>query len=103
MKYAIEGKLVEQRIEEGTGEELYNQIQKEKKALIKEGKIKKQKILNEISEEEIPFNIPKSWKWVRISDIFKHNTGKAQNANSEKKVNCQGLLQLLICIGIDLI
>ena len=66
---AIQGKLVEQRPEEGTGEELYQQIQAEKKRLIQEGKIKKEKPLPEIAEDEVPFEIPESWKWVQIRDI----------------------------------
>ena len=68
LQYAIQGKLVEQRPEEGTGEELYRQIQAEKHRLIKEGKIKKEKPLLEIAEDEIPFEIPESWKWVRLND-----------------------------------
>lgn len=70
LQYAIQGKLVEQRKEEGTAEELYKKIQEEKEKLIKEGKIKKQKKLPEITEDEIPFDIPKSWKWVRFIDIM---------------------------------
>ena len=70
LQYAIQGKLVEQRAEEGTGEELYRQIQTEKQRLIKEGKIKKEKPLAEIAEDEIPFDIPESWKWVRLSDVI---------------------------------
>ena len=69
LQYAIQGKLVEQKPEEGTGEELYRQIQAEKQRLIKEGKIKKEKPLAEIAEEEIPFDIPESWKWVRWGDL----------------------------------
>jgi len=69
LQLAIQGKLVEQRPEEGTGEELYQQIQAEKQRLIKEGKIKKEKPLPEISEDEIPFDIPESWKWVRLKSI----------------------------------
>ena len=69
LQYAIQGKLVEQRPEEGTGEQLYQKIQKEKQKLIKEGKIKKEKPLEEIKEDEIPFDIPESWKWVRLSDV----------------------------------
>ena len=69
LQYAIQGKLVEQRPEEGTGEELYQQIQTEKKRLIKEGKIKKEKPLPEIAEDEIPFDIPGSWKWVRWGEL----------------------------------
>ena len=70
LQYAIQGKLVEQRSEEGTGEELYRQIQTEKQRLIKEGKIKKEKPLAEISEDEVPFEIPESWKWCRLSDVI---------------------------------
>ena len=69
LQMAIQGKLVEQRPEEGTGEELYKQIQAEKQALIKAGKIKKEKPLPEIKEDEIPFEIPESWKWVRLSSV----------------------------------
>ena len=69
LQYAIQGKLVEQRPEEGTGEELYRQIQTEKQRLIQEGKIKKEKPLAEIVEEEIPFDIPTNWKWCRLRDI----------------------------------
>ena len=69
LQMAIQGKLVEQRPEEGTGEELYRQIQAEKQRLIKEGKIKKEKPLPEIAEGEIPFDIPESWKWCRFGSI----------------------------------
>lgn len=69
LQYAIQGKLVEQRPEEGTAEELYKAIQEEKQKLIKEGKIKKEKLLAEITENEIPFDIPESWKWVRVNEI----------------------------------
>lgn len=74
LQYAIQGKLVEQRPEEGTGEELYQQVQAEKQRLIKEKKIKKEKTLAEITEGEIPFDIPDSWKWVKLGDC----TGYAQ-------------------------
>ena len=69
LQMAIQGKLVDQRPEEGTGEELYRQIQDEKQRLIKSGKIKKEKPLPEIAEDEIPFEIPESWKWVRWGDL----------------------------------
>ena len=69
LQFAIQGKLVEQRSEEGTGEELFQQIQAEKQALIKAGKIKKEKPLPEITEDEIPFDIPENWEWVRFKDI----------------------------------
>src|SRR5699024_6007880 len=70
LQYAIQGKLVEQRKEEGTAEELYEQIQKEKERLIEEGTIRRQQKLSEITENEIPFEIPETWKWVRIGDVL---------------------------------
>ena len=66
---AIQGKLTEQLPSDGTAEELYQQIQTEKQALISAGKIKKEKPLKEIEEDEIPFEIPESWKWVRWGDL----------------------------------
>ncbi|MCH4191590.1 MAG: restriction endonuclease subunit S [Butyrivibrio sp.] len=75
LQAAIQGKLVEQRTEEGTGEELYAKIQEEKDELIKQGKIKKEKALPEITDEEIPFDIPENWKWVRIGEIGELSTG----------------------------
>ncbi len=66
---AIRGKLTEQLESDGTAEELYQQIQAEKQALIKEGKIKKEKLLPPIKPDEIPFEIPSNWKWVRLQAI----------------------------------
>lgn len=70
LQQAIQGKLVEQRAEEGTGKELYKVIQDEKQKLIQEGKLKKQKALPEITEDEIPFEIPETWKWAKCGDIL---------------------------------
>ena len=75
LQYAVQGKLVEQRAEEGTAEELYKKIQAEKQKLILEKKIKKEKPLPEIKAEEIPFDIPESWKWVRLGEIGFTNIG----------------------------
>lgn len=85
LQLAIQGKLVEQRPEEGTGEELYQQIQAEKKRLIQEGKIKKERPLPEIAEDEVPFEIPEGWKWAYLGELFLHNTGKAQNSSGSNK------------------
>ena len=84
LQMAIQGKLVEQRSEEGTGEELYQQIQAEKQKLIKEGKIKKEKPLPEISEDEIPFDIPESWKWVRLRSLGTFSSGKTPTMGESK-------------------
>lgn len=70
LQLAMQGKLVEQRPEEGTGDELYKEIQAEKKRLIKEGKIKKGKLLQPVSEESMPFDIPMTWKWVHLESVI---------------------------------
>lgn len=82
LQMAMQGKLVEQRPEEGTADELYEQIVAEKAKLIKEGKIKKEKPLPEITEDEIPFEIPSSWKWVRLSQA-----GFTQTGNTPSKTH----------------
>ena len=66
---AIQGKLTEQLPTDGNAEDLYQQIQAEKAQLIKDKKIKKEKPLPEITADEIPFEIPENWKWVRWGDI----------------------------------
>lgn len=66
----IQGKLTEQLPEDGTAEELYQQIQQEKLALEKAGKIKKSKPLPPISDEEKPFDIPENWKWVKLGNVI---------------------------------
>ncbi|MCQ1534033.1 restriction endonuclease subunit S [Mitsuokella jalaludinii] len=69
LQYAIEGKLVPQRKEEGTAKDLLVKIRAEKAQLIKEKKIKKTKPLPAITDDEKPFDIPDSWEWARFGDI----------------------------------
>lgn len=76
LQYAIQGKLVEQRPEEGTAEDLYEQIKEEKNKLIKEGKIKKEKALAKITEEEVYFDIPDTWKWVKLGEVITLQSGQ---------------------------
>ena len=85
LQEAMQGKLVPQIAAEGNAKDLLEEIKKEKAKLIKEGKIKKEKPLPEISEDEIPFDIPENWCWCRFGDIFQHNTGKTQNSSVETK------------------
>ena len=92
LQYAIEGKLVPQDEAEGTAEVLLEQIQKEKQKLYEENKLKKkdlehstifkgednkyyEKIGKNVTciDEEIPFEIPKNWRWVRVKDIVQVN------------------------------
>ena len=75
LKLAIQGKLVEQRHEEGTGEDLFNLTQEEKQQLIEEGKIKKEKTLPAIEDIEIPFEIPSTWKWCKFGQLISLTSG----------------------------
>ncbi len=73
---AVRGKLVPQKPEEGTGEELYAQIQVEKTRFLTEGKFKKRNDSPKLNDDEIPFQVPQSWKWVRLSDITNFSIGR---------------------------
>ena len=87
LQLAIQGRLVEQRPEEGTAQELYQQIQSEKQRLIKEGKIKKEKPLPEITEDEKPFEIPESWMWVSVGSVSVNiQYGSSQKSATSGKV-----------------
>lgn len=69
LELAIQGKLVEQDASEEPTSELLKSAQAEKEQLIKEKKIKKEKALPGIGDDEIPFEIPESWEWVRLGAI----------------------------------
>ena len=71
LQLAIQGKLVEQSPDDIPASVLLEEIRKEKEQLIKEKKIKKEKPLPEIVEEEKLFELPKGWEWVRLNDIYK--------------------------------
>ena len=66
---AIQGKLTEQLPEDGTAEELYQQIQTEKNRLSKIGKTYREKGIKVISDNDIPYDIPDTWRWVRLGDL----------------------------------
>lgn len=84
----IHGKLTQQLPEDGDADDLYAHIQDEKAKLIKEGKIKKEKSFPEISDDEIPFDIPENWKWVRLASIISLQSGQdlsTSDYNNEAK------------------
>ena len=95
LQEAVQGKLVPQDPNDEPASVLLEKIADEKKKLIKEGKIKKQKPLPEITEDEIPFDIPDSWEWCYVGDLFDHNTGKAMNS-SAKQGNKKGSVRRFI-------
>lgn len=94
LQEAIQGKLVPQIAEEGTAQELLEQIRQEKQKLVKEGKLKKSILTDSVIykgddnkywekkennvvciDDEIPFVIPNSWNWCRLKDIGRTETG----------------------------
>ena len=71
LQEAIMGRLVPQDPNDEPASVLLDKIREEKKRLVKEGKLKKKDLVETpINEDEIPFEIPESWEWVRIKDIF---------------------------------
>lgn len=76
LQAAISGRLTDQRPEDGTAEELLEQIAAERAALAKAKKLQKQKALQPVTEETQPFMLPPSWKWVRFQDVNQFRIGK---------------------------
>ena len=69
LQAAMQGKLTEQLKTDSSVDELLKKIAEEKAKLIAEGKIKKEKPLKEITEDEIPFEIPENWRWTKLGLI----------------------------------
>jgi len=107
LQEAIQGKLVPQLAEEGTAQELLEQIKAEKEKLVKEGKLKKSALNNTVIfrgddnkyyelidnspvciDEFLPFQIPETWTWCKVKDLLEIQTGasfKKEQANANKK------------------
>ncbi|EOJ5999948.1 restriction endonuclease subunit S [Cronobacter sakazakii] len=77
LELAVRGKLVPQDPNDEPASELLKRIAAEKAELVKQGKIKKQKPLPEIREEEKPFELPEGWEWVRLSEAFYLEMGQS--------------------------
>ena len=75
LQEAVEGRLVPQNPDDEPAAVLLQRIRAEKARLIQEGKIKKQKPLPPITDEEKPFPIPASWEWVRLGEVILENMG----------------------------
>ncbi|WP_289130592.1 restriction endonuclease subunit S [uncultured Clostridium sp.] len=87
LQYAIQGKLVEQNPSDEAASVLLEKLKAEKEKLINEKKIKKEKQLPEISEEEKYFEIPQNWKWVRLNDICSYiQRGKSPKYSEVKEI-----------------
>lgn len=87
LQYAIQGKLVPQDSTDEPASVLLAKIKAEKESLIKQGKIKKEKPLAPITDDEKPFDIPDNWEWVRLGDICDYiHRGKSPKYGEEKKL-----------------
>jgi type I restriction enzyme S subunit len=73
LQYAVQGKLVEQNKDDELADVLLEKIKAEKEQLIKEKKIKREKPLPEITDEEKSFDIPDGWEWVRLGEVVQIN------------------------------
>ena len=82
LQYAMEGKLVAQDPQDEPASELLKRIKEEKERLIKDGKIKKEKSLPTITQDEIPYELPQGWELVRLGDVVNYgSTGTVDNNN----------------------
>ena len=85
LQLAVMGKLVPQDPNDEPASELLKRIQTEKAKLITDGKIKKDKPLAEISDEEKPFELPVGWEWARLIDIIKISSGDGLTSDQMDK------------------
>lgn len=86
LQAAMEGKLTEQKAEDGDARGLLRAIREEKEKLVKEKKGKREKPLAPITDEEIPFDIPENWVWCRLGEISTYASPKSKiNAKEADK------------------
>ena len=69
LSIAMQGKLVKQNENDEPASVLLEKIKNEKAELLKQGKLKKEKPLPPINKEEVPYELPKSWQWVRLGEV----------------------------------
>ena len=79
LQLAMQGKLVPQNPSDESASELLKRIQSEKERLIKEGKIKKDKSLTELTADDLPFDIPETWAWTKLGCVCQLLDGEKRN------------------------
>ena len=87
LQEAVQGKLISQDPKDESASELLKKIKVEKEKLIKEGKIKKGKELPSISEDEIPYEIPKGWEWCNLDNLGDTQTGTTPSTSNSNYFN----------------
>ncbi|MHC5225373.1 restriction endonuclease subunit S [Ignatzschineria sp. LJL83] len=101
LQSAIEGKLTKQLSEDGDARELLAEIEAEKARLVEEKIIRKEKPLPAITEEEIPFEIPENWVWVRLGEIT-YNRGQKTPTNQFTYIDISSINNKKQILGEDL-
>ena len=100
LQEAVQGKLVEQDPNDEPAAELLKRIREEKERLIKEKKIKKEKPLPPISPEEIPYELPKGWEWVRFGDITINRDSERVPLSREEREKRKGIYDYYGASGV---
>ena len=85
LSLAMQGKLVPQDPSDQSARELLKEIEAEKSRLVKDGKIKASKPLPEIKPDEVPYDLPKGWEWVRLGEIGNIFNGNSINSNEKER------------------
>lgn len=99
LQQAVQGKLTERDPSDEPASELLKRIRTEKANLIVEGKIKKEKPLPPITDEEKPFDIPDTWEWIRLTDVGEVSRGKSKHRPRNDRVLYDGGIYPLIQTG----
>lgn len=101
LQAAVQGKLVPQNVHDEPASELLERIRQEKARLVKEGKIKKEKPLPPIAEDEVPYDLPDGWVWCRLGDIVQLINGdRGKNYPSKEKLSTTGI-PFISAVNID--
>lgn len=98
LQAAIQGQLTEQLPTDGDARDLLKKIRAEKARLVADKKIKSEKPLPPVSDDEIPFDLPDNWCWCRLGELCQMYTGDSI-AESEKNANYRGLADGFSYIG----
>lgn len=91
LQAAMQGKLTTQKVEDGDARDLLLAIREEKEKLVKEKKVKKEKPLAPIAEDEIPFDIPENWAWCRLGELGNYKKGPFGSALTKSKFVNKGI------------
>lgn len=94
LQLAVRGNLVPQDENDEPASVLLEKIREEKERLVREGKIKKEKPLPEIKEEEKPYELPKGWEWVRLGETIQFVNGYAFKSNTYVDISKNQVIRL---------